>query len=98
MVLHSDAWSGVSIKELVSNGCMIEVNGKWNGLQTKVISVYRPCMGNGPNALRVKLNDEYNGDFENVFWNQLGDAAKIGPVMIGGDFNMGVELIRLRRR
>ena len=91
MVLYSDSWSGVTIRELVSNGCMIEVSGKWNGLPSKVISVFRPCQGNGPNSMRVKLNVELNGDFEKVFWKRLGDAAKIGPVMIGGDFNLGVK-------
>ena len=43
VILYSDAWAGVSVKEIIPYGCLLEVAGKWNGVKTRVIAVYRPC-------------------------------------------------------
>ena len=91
VILYSDSWSNVKTLNHMQLGTMVEVNGKWNGVESRVISVYRPSMGTGLASLRVTLDKMMNGKCEQIFWEKLGDAAKIGPVMIGGDFNMGVN-------
>ena len=88
IVLHSDSWGSIKIREIIPYGCAVEINGKWNGECSKIIAVYRPSSGVGPKSFRKTLEDEYDEKFEEVFWSKIGDAAKIGPTMIGGDFNM----------
>ena len=96
VVLYSDAWAGVTIKEIIPYGCLLEVYGKWNGMKTRVLAVYIPCDSLGERSLRTSLQILYEGQFEKIFWEKLSDFSRLGEAMIGGDFNLCVKKIDKR--
>jgi hypothetical protein len=77
-------------------GSLVEIEGKWNGLKTKVLSVYRPCVNKAPGALRTHMDAELKGETEKIFWARLADSAKAGETLIGGDFNLTLKEINVK--
>ena len=75
VVLYSDAWAKVSVKPLMQYGTLVEITGKWNKLNTRVVSVYRPCINKSPGSLRSNIEPELSGTLDGIFWDRLADAA-----------------------
>ena len=56
-----------------------------------MVPVYRPCFGQSEGSMRLVLDIDYNGKFEEHFWSELKLASEGGNVIVGGDFNLSAE-------
>ena len=91
MILHTLDWTNVTIKEVIKYGTITRIKGKWNGTEYVVVPVYRPCYGQSEGSMRLALDIDFKGKFEEQFWAELKLASDGGNAIIGFDFNMGVS-------
>ena len=88
IILHTMDWTNVSLVEVIKYGMISKIKGKWNGQEYVVVPIYRPCYGQSEGSMRLVLDLEYKGKFEDHFWAELKLASNGDNVIVGGDFNM----------
>jgi exonuclease III len=78
---------------LVKYGVVDKAEMIWLGQKVTVISTYRPYENDAKGSLRSALKKEYEGNFEDKYWDSIRENTRKGRVVIGGDFNMtGIEM------
>jgi exonuclease III len=78
---------------LVKYGVVDKAEMIWLGQKVTVISTYGPYENDAKGSLRSALKKEYEGNFEDKYWDSIRENTRKGRVVIGGDFNMtGIEM------
>ena len=94
-IFHTIDWTKVKIVEKLKYGVLTEITGNWNGKKHKIISVYRPCYNSSEGSLRLAMDLEWKGGFEEKFWEMINTENE-SKCMVGGDFNMEKEQLNKR--
>jgi hypothetical protein len=85
IILHTMDWTNVSLVEVIKYGTITKIKGKWNGQDYVVVPIYRPCYGQSEGSMRLVLDLEYKGKFEDHFWAELKLACKRSSICTAGD-------------
>ena len=83
--------TNVTMKEIIKFGTITRIKGIWNKQEYIVVPVYRPCYGQSEGSMRLVLDIDYSGKFEEHFWAELKLASDGDNVIVGGDFNLSAE-------
>ena len=86
-IFHTIDWTKIKIIEKMKYGVVTEITGNWNGKKHKIVSVYRPCYSSAEGSLRLAMDLDWKGRFEEKFWDSINETCE-AQCIVGGDFNM----------